>query len=321
MSPSMVCPEEHELLALLAGDSVSETLRAHVAECPSCQSRVEKLRSEVAEIRLTGQVASPSSPVSAERECGSPSFAGSPARDAHGPQAPTSQTLPPAPRPRPDGELGSASLEESEPVAFEEKPNPAVIGKYLVVGKFPPSGHAEVYRVVHPALRRDLVLKLAHQPMSEDGRSDVIADGQRLAELEHPNIVRVYDLDFYEGRPLLIMEYIRGRTLAQYAREEPISPRHAAALVAEITGAIAFAHRRGIVHQDIKPGNILIDDCDRPRLIDFGLAWQQDAYSGSPAESEGGTFAYMAPEQRGSIWSGSGPCPTSSPWGPCSTFS
>src|SRR4029077_3480025 len=135
------------------------------------------------------------------------------------------------------------------------------------------------------------------QPIDEDGRSDVVVDGQRLAELEHPNIVRVHDLDFLEGRPYLVMEYIRGRTLAQYACEEPVAPRQAAALVAEIAGAVAFAHRRGIVHQDIKPANVLIDEAGRPRLIDFGLAWQYDAWSGSPTSSEGGTFAYMAPEQ------------------------
>jgi hypothetical protein len=182
-------------------------------------------------------------------------------------------------------------------MAPDEAPVPAAIGKYLVVGRFPRSGQAQVFRVVHPGLRRDLVLKLAHRPIDDSGGCDVVADGRRLAELEHPNIVRVHDLDFHEGRPYLVMEYIRGRTLAQYAREEPVAPRQAAALVAEIAGAVAFAHRRGIVHQDIKPTNVLIDEAGRPLLIDFGLAWHQDAWSGPSTQSEGGTFAYMAPEQ------------------------
>jgi serine/threonine protein kinase len=172
-----------------------------------------------------------------------------------------------------------------------------MIGKYLVVGRFPQSGQAQVFRVVHPKLRRDLVLKLANQPIDADGRSAVVVEGQRLAELEHPNIVRIHDLDFYEGRPYLVMEFVQGRTLAQYAREQPVNPRQAATLVAEIAGAVAFAHRRGVVHQDIKPANVLIDETGRPRLIDFGLAWQQDAWSDATTPSEGGTFAYMAPEQ------------------------
>ncbi len=150
---------------------------------------------------------------------------------------------------------------------------------------------------MHPELRRDLVLKLANQPIDANGRSELVAEGQRLAELEHPNIVRIHDLDFHEGRPYLVMEYVRGRTLAQFAREQSVTPRQAAALVAEVAGAVAFAHGRGIVHQDIKPANVLIDETGRPRLIDFGLAWQQDAWSDATTRSEGGTFAYMAPEQ------------------------
>ena len=179
----------------------------------------------------------------------------------------------------------------------EERDLPAAIGKYLVVGRFPESGQAEVFRVVHPELHRDLVLKLAHRPIGEDGLSDVLADGQRLAELEHPNIVRVYDLDFFDGRPYLVMEFIRGRTLTQYAREEQITPRLAAAHMLELAGAVAFAHRRGIVHQDIKPSNVLIDETGTLRLIDFGLGWQHDTRSGTRSHSEGGTFAFMAPEQ------------------------
>ena len=171
------------------------------------------------------------------------------------------------------------------------------IGKYLFVGQLSKSPLAEVFRVVHSQFQRDMVLKLATQPIGEDGRSDVVAEGKRLAALEHPHIVRVYDLDFYDGRPYVVMEYIRGRTLTQYARAEKLSPRRAAALMVQIAGAVAYAHSRGIVHQDIKPGNIQVDDAGRPCLIDFGLAWQEDAFAGTHPQSEGGTFAFMAPEQ------------------------
>jgi hypothetical protein len=197
----------------------------------------------------------------------------------------------------PSAEVNRGAFGVTPRGAAREMPIPAVIGKYQVIDQFPPSGQAQVFRVVHLELRRDLVLKLANRPVDDDGRAALVEEGRRLAELDHPSIVRVHDLDFHDGRPYLVMEYIRGRTLAQYAREERVTPRQAAALVAEIVGAVAFAHRRGIVHQDIKPANVLVDETGRPRLIDFGLAWQQDAWSGSGTPSEGGTFAYMAPEQ------------------------
>jgi len=297
MSPSIGCLEEPELLVLLSGEPASELLRAHLDDCPDCRSRLDRLQSEVAAIRLTGQGSAPSSPVSTDHDPHSTSFDRSPATAVQQSRESSTQTMPSATETWPDGKLEPAHRQEKEKAAPEETPMPAAIGKYLVVGRFPRSGQAQVFRVVHPELRRDLVLKLAHQPIDQDGRSDVVVDGQRLAELEHPNIVRIHDLDFFEGCPYLVMEYIRGRTLAQYAREEPVAPQHAAALAAEIAGAVAFAHRRGIVHQDIKPANVLIDEAGRPRLIDFGLAWRQDAWSGSTTHSEGGTFAYMAPEQ------------------------
>ena len=80
--------------------------------------------------------------------------------------------------------------------ASDEPPLPAAIGKYLVVGRFPHSGQAEVFRVVHPQFRQERVLKLAKSPVGHDGRSEIIEEGKILAELEHPHLVRVYDLDF-----------------------------------------------------------------------------------------------------------------------------
>jgi serine/threonine protein kinase len=297
MSPSIGCLEEHELLILLSGESASEPLRAHLHDCPACRSRLNKLRSELAAIRLTGPVSTPSNPVPTDRDPDPAPFYRSQTSTIHQSTVASTETLPSNNQTWTNGESGPVKFEGNERAAAEETPILASIGKYLVVGRFPRSGQAQVFRVVHPELRRDLVLKLANQPMDEDGRSDILVDGQRLAELEHPNIVRVHDLDFHEGRPYLIMEYIRGRTLAQYVHEESVSPWQSAALVAEIAGAVAFAHGRGIVHQDIKPANVLIDEAGWPRLIDFGLSWQQDAWSGPSISSEGGTYSYMAPEQ------------------------
>ncbi|MGO9467946.1 MAG: serine/threonine-protein kinase, partial [Isosphaeraceae bacterium] len=291
MSPSNGCLAEDELLELLAGESVPDRVRAHVGGCADCRERLDQLESALSAIRLTDR----DLPLPGEELTGP--TPGSTARDSALAPAASAADQATATQPWRSGERSAAGPDGSESTAEDEPPIPATIGKYLVVGQFPRSGQAEVFRVVHPQLHRDLVLKLALKPIGEDGRSEIIADGKVLAELEHPNIVRLHDLDFHEGRPYLVMEYVRGRDLAQFAREERLTPRRAAALVAEVAGAVAFAHRRGIVHQDIKPRNILIDEAGRPRVIDFGLAWQQDAWSGSSAQSEGGTFAYMAPEQ------------------------
>jgi hypothetical protein len=132
--------------------------------------------------------------------------------------------------------------------------------------------------------------------MEPGGRHELIDECKILAELEHPNLVRVYDLDFHENRPYVVMEYIRGRTLEQVAEEGNLKPRQAAALLAKVAGAADFVHKRGIVHRDIKPKNILVDEKGEPRLIDFGMARLRHAWSEDPGKP-GGTFAFMSPEQ------------------------
>jgi eukaryotic-like serine/threonine-protein kinase len=141
------------------------------------------------------------------------------------------------------------------------------------------------------------VLKLAKDPVGPGGRSGIFEEGKILSELDHPYLLRVYDLDFLDDRPYLVMEYVRGRNLEQFAAQDPVTPRSAAALVAKVAGAADFAHRRGIIHRDIKPKNILVDEAGEPRLIDFGMARLSTAWSDARKQPDGGTFAFMAPEQ------------------------
>jgi hypothetical protein len=93
------------------------------------------------------------------------------------------------------------------------------------------------------------------------------------------------------------MEYVPGLTLHQFALRRRPRPREAARLVAELAGAVAYLHGQGIVHQDIKPRNVLVDERGRPRLIDFGLARWEHAWSGAAGDWLGGTAEYMSPEQ------------------------
>ena len=137
----------------------------------------------------------------------------------------------------------------------ESPPIPSMLGKYRIIERLGSGGQTEVYRAVHPTLGKDVVLKLGIPASSSDIAQDprLIAEGRILAEIEHPNLARVYDLEFHQGRPFLVMEYLRGLNLAQYVQQNKLSPRTAAVLVAKIARALGVVHRRGVLHLDIMP--------------------------------------------------------------------
>jgi predicted Ser/Thr protein kinase len=185
---------------------------------------------------------------------------------------------------------------------------PQAIGKYRVIDAIDTGGQAELYRAVHPELAKELAIKLARRPLGEADRAALIEEGKLLAGLEHPNLVRVHDVDFFEDRPFLVMEFVRGRNLQQVAAQERPGSRQAAAMVAKLAGVLSLAHRRGIVHYDLKPRNILVDERGEPRLIDFGMARLRHAWSDGAESSPGGTITYMAPEQARLETGRIGPC-------------
>jgi serine/threonine protein kinase len=176
-------------------------------------------------------------------------------------------------------------------------PDPGFIGKYRVIERIAAGGQATVFRAVHPTLSRDVAIKWSHRTAAEGDRDELVAEGRLLAEIDHPNLVRVHDLDFHEHRPFLVMDYVRGQTLKQFAEHNRLTPRRAAALVALVARAITAVHRRGITHQDLKPQNILITDDGEPKVLDFGLARLRRLWADETDQPGGGTLAYMAPEQ------------------------
>jgi predicted Ser/Thr protein kinase len=270
ISPGLSCPDEAVLLAAAAGEPLSPELRQHLADCESCRDRLEQIKIELELLRAAA------------------------AEESHA----TSTLAQPEQNETAEAQVSAAATDlgtSTEPHEPEATSMPAAIGKYLVVGRFPRTGQAEVYRVVHPGLARELVLKLSTEPIGPDGRHEIIEEGKILAELKHPALVQIYDLDFHDDRPYLVMEYVRGQTLEQVA-EGRLKPHRAAALLAKVAGAVDYAHRHGIVHRDIKPKNILVDETGEPRLIDFGMARLRHAWSDDPGKP-GGTFAFMPPEQ------------------------
>lgn len=266
------CPEDHDLLPLVLDGEVAESVRLHVASCGACRLRVERFGAEVSAVHEAAA-----------------EFPGQPsARPAT--VEPPSET---ASMPTATLSVGTSSTAAgpTEPI-----PQPETIGRYRIVGMLDSGGQALVYRAVHPTLPRDVAIKIAHEPSSID-RSLLKGDAELLCLLDHPNLVRVFDLDLHEGRPFVVMEFVRGRNLQQVAEQLLPSPHLAAAWIAVIARALAYVHRCGVVHHDIKPKNILIDESGRPRLIDFGVARWRNVWSEGQAGPSGGTVAFMAPEQ------------------------
>jgi serine/threonine protein kinase len=175
---------------------------------------------------------------------------------------------------------------------------PRYIGKYLVIAELDRGGQATVFRAAHPQLGTEVAIKMFHSrhPQSVERLHN---EGRTLAALRHPGIASVYDLDIHDGQPFVVMEFVRGRNLAQYAADETVPPDKACAIIAKVARALAVAHRAGVLHLDIKPHNILIDSDGEPRLIDFGLARFRQSL-GEEKEHPSrliGTLLYMSPEQ------------------------
>ncbi|GAB4204585.1 MAG: hypothetical protein OHK0013_19630 [Sandaracinaceae bacterium] len=175
---------------------------------------------------------------------------------------------------------------------------------YRVVAKLGEGGMGEVFRAQHPGLGRDVALKVLSQPGDAQLEGRFVREVRATAELAHPGIVRVHDCGVTEdGRLFYTMELLEGRTLAHLvAARGPLPPERAAYLVREAARALAVAHRRGLVHRDVKPENLFVADVgeqtDVLKILDFGVAKSLAADAGLTADGVlVGSPRYMALEQ------------------------
>jgi serine/threonine protein kinase len=166
-----------------------------------------------------------------------------------------------------------AASPEAIPSTIKPVARPAQIGDYYIVGTLGEGPEAVVYRGLHAELNREVVLAVSRTAVIDDAdRAALIAEGEELAQLDHPHLARTLDLDFHDDRPFLVSEHVEGATLAEHAAEEGTSAPHAAELVARVARALAAAHQEGVVHGAIKPSSIRVDADGRPVLVDLGLA-------------------------------------------------
>ena len=158
---------------------------------------------------------------------------------------------------------------------------------------------ADVYCAQDQQLGRQVAVKLLYRHFAEDEQfvERFRREASSAAGLQHPNIVGIYDRGEWNGTYYIAMEYIEGRTLKDVIRERgPAPPEAAVDIVLQILRAARFAHQRGIVHRDIKPHNVLIDDDGRVKVTDFGIA-RAGASDMTETGLIMGTSQYLSPEQ------------------------
>jgi len=191
------------------------------------------------------------------------------------------------------GKLAEAP-EVVEASAWEAVLQPgAQVGRFELVREIGRGGFGLVWEAVDRELGRSVAFKALHAGLGA-ARPDalLVAEAEAAARLAHPNIVHLYDLGKAEAGPFIIMELLRGRTLSARLAEGPLPPREAVLVAAEIARGLAHAHRQGVVHRDLKPGNVFACEDGQVKVLDFGLALVLGR-----AGSSGGTPGYMAPEQ------------------------
>ena len=177
----------------------------------------------------------------------------------------------------------------------------AVGDAYLVDAEIGRGGMAVVYRATDVRLKRAVAIKVLPPELAfrEDVRRRFLREAQTAAQLSHPNIVPIYSVDERDGIVFFVMGLVEGDSLAQRIARGPLPVPEARRILAEVAGALAFAHAHGVVHRDVKPDNILIErETGRPMVTDFGIARAVEADSRLTVTGIAvGTPAYMSPEQ------------------------
>ena len=171
--------------------------------------------------------------------------------------------------------------------------------RYKVLNRIGSGGMADVYCAEDLQLGRRVALKLLYRRFAEDEEfvERFRREASSAAGLQHPNVVAVYDRGEFDDTYYIAMEFLEGRSLKQVVRQDgALDPDRAIDLVLQILKAARFAHRRGIVHRDIKPHNVIVDDEGRAKVTDFGIA-RAGASDMTETGSIMGTAQYLSPEQ------------------------
>ncbi|MHC5019643.1 MAG: protein kinase domain-containing protein, partial [Planctomycetota bacterium] len=226
---------------------------------------------------------------------------------------PDADTLPPTPRPQGAGAPitnpafsphDAPTLPPSgaaPPSTAAGQPEHKQIGPYVIERELGRGGMGVVYKATQPGLERTVAIKimLGGEHAGEEAYDRFVREARASGKMRHPNVVAVHDVGLHDGMPFIVMDFVPGRSLAEILHDEDLPARRAVEITRDIAEGLQHAHEHGIIHRDVKPGNILVDaETGRPQLTDFGLARELDAGKGLTQTGAAlGTPAYMSPEQ------------------------
>jgi serine/threonine protein kinase/tetratricopeptide (TPR) repeat protein len=193
------------------------------------------------------------------------------------------------------------------------KPGTLIGGKYKIIDEIGHGGMGVVYSAEDIRLKRTVAIKFLPPHLADfaDLKERFLIEAQAAAALSHPNICVIHEIGEAEGRPFITMEHVVGETLRDKIKKGPFKPEEAVDIVSQVAAGLAEAHGKGIIHRDIKSGNIMVTPKGRAKVMDFGLAKLRGSSSLTKSQTTLGTVAYMSPEQarggkldgRTDIWS------------------
>ncbi|MGH7224664.1 MAG: protein kinase domain-containing protein, partial [Gemmataceae bacterium] len=185
-------------------------------------------------------------------------------------------------------------------VVWRPLDGPRRLGRFEVLDQVGAGSFGTVFKARDPELDRVVAIKVprAGTLSSSADLQRFLREARSVAQLRHPSIVPVHEVGQHDGMPYLVNEFVKGITLADLISGRRSNPRESAILVAAVADALQYAHECGVVHRDVKPSNVMLDEAGKPHLMDFGLARRDGAEATLTHEGQVlGTPAYMSPEQ------------------------